>query len=108
MEAQIRTTSGRLSIKVEAPTVRDLYKQIAAVDEVFSAETNCGLCQSTDLRFVCRTVEGHDYYELRCRCGARFAFGQSKNGGGLFPKRKDDSGFLANGGWAKYTGEGKA
>ncbi len=103
MEAQIKTAGGRLLIKIEAANVKELFNAVATVDEVFNSETACGLCNSADIRFVVRTVEENDYYELRCKCGAKFAFGQSKKGGGLFPKRKDDSGYLPNGGWSKYS-----
>ncbi len=101
MEAQLKTASGRLAIKVEGGTVKELFKQIAAIDEIFNAEHQCGLCQSTDLRFVVRTVDENDYYELRCKCGGRFQFGQTKKGGSLFPKRRDEP----NGGWSKYVKE---
>ncbi len=103
MEAQLKTAGGRLLIKLDAPNTKELFKAIASVDEVFNSESACGICNSTDIRFVVRTVEENDYFELRCKCGARFQFGQSKKGGNLFPKRKDESGYLPHGGWAKYS-----
>jgi len=108
MEAQLKAAGGRLAIKVEATTAKELFKAVASVDELFNGETSCGLCQSTDLRFVVREVDGNDYFELRCKCGGKFQFGQKKKGGELFPKRRDDNGFLPNGGWAKYDGKEKS
>jgi hypothetical protein len=96
MEAQLKAGGGRLVIKVEAATAKDLFKQLAACDEIFNAESQCGLCESKDLRFVVRTVDSNDFFELRCAdCNARFAFGQHKTGGTLFPKRST--------GWTKYA-----
>jgi hypothetical protein len=47
----------------------------------------------------------NDYYELVCRdCNAQFGFGQKKNGFDLFPKRKNDQGYLPNRGWSKWSG----
>ena len=55
-----------------------------------------------------RTVEGNDYFELKCTdCGAVLSFGQHKKGGTLFPKRKDESGWLKNKGWHKWQPEDK-
>ena len=52
-----------------------------------------------------RSVEGNDYYELRCgNCGGILSFGQHKKGGTLFPKRKDDNNnYLPNKGWHKWV-----
>lgn len=103
MEAQYKTRDGRLLVKVDADSPEDLFKRVAAVQKVFEAESECGCCHSTDIRFRVRTIEENDFYELLCRnCGARFEFGQNKKGGGLFPKRRNDAGPLPNRGWAKY------
>ena len=58
------------------------------------------------VQFRVRNVEDNDYYELVCRgCGARFAFGQNKKGGGLFPKRRGEDGkSLPDRDWAKWEG----
>jgi hypothetical protein len=49
--------------------------------------------RSPEIRPNCRTVDGFDYYSLRClACGAELSFGQRKDGSGLFPKRKTDDG----------------
>jgi hypothetical protein len=105
MKAHYRTKSGSLTVELEAADVKGIVKQLAAVQEVFEAETSCGCCNGTNIRFRVRSVEDNDFYELVCQdpaCHAKFSFGQFKKGGGLFPKRKDTTGeYLTNRGWAK-------
>lgn len=98
----------KLEFELEGAGQKEIFKELATIQEIF-AEEKCGLCGSSNLRFVVRNVEGNDYYELRCNeCGAILAFGQHKKGGTLFPKRKDDEGnWLANKGWHKWTGSSK-
>ena len=103
MEAQYRTRDGRILIKVEAEHQKSLFKGLAAVQEVFEAEAECGCCQSKELKFRVRVVDENEFYELACSCGARFEFGQHKKGGSLFPKRRAEDGTaLPNRGWAKW------
>lgn len=94
----------KLEFELEASGQKEIFKELALIQEIFSEE-KCGLCVSTNLRFVVRNVESNDYYELRCNeCGAVLAFGQHKKGGTLFPKRKDDDGnYLPNRGWHKWV-----
>lgn len=114
MKAHLNLAGGKLTFELTAETPKDLFGQIGAVQEVFEAETECGCCAGTDLRFRMREVDTFKYYEMHCgnpACRARFAFGQSKDMKSLFPKRKDDDNeWLPNRGWAKYTpkGEGAA
>jgi hypothetical protein len=93
--------------EVTGETASALFREIASIQEVFDAEKTCGCCNGTDLRFIVRTVDENDYYEISCGnqdCRARFAFGQNKKGGGLFPKRKDkENKWLPNRGWGKYV-----
>ena len=103
MEAQYKTRDGRLLIKVEAEHQKGLFKELAATQEVFESESECGCCHSQELRFRVRVVDENEFYELACNCGARFEFGQHKKGGSLFPKRRgDDGAALPNRGWAKW------
>jgi len=85
-----------LVIEVEGETQKDLFHELASAHEVFG-EKQCGLCSSTNVRPVWRTVskttgkkvESFDYAEVRCDdCGAKLAFGMMMEGGRLFPKRK--------------------
>jgi hypothetical protein len=97
------TASDQLTFELEASGQKELFKELAIVQEVFG-ERSCGLCQSSDLKYICRTVEGNDYYEIKCnKCHGVLSFGQHKKGGTLFPKRKDDSNeWLPNRGWYKW------
>lgn len=105
MKAHYKTSNGRITFEVQGETVKDIFRQIAQAQEVFDAEADCGCCESKDIRLVARQVEDFTFYELSCaECHARFQFGQNKQGGGLFPKRKDeDNNYLPNRGWSVYT-----
>lgn len=96
----------KLSFELEADGQKEIFKELATIQEIF-AEESCGLCSGRNIKFVVRSVDGNEYYELRCgetKCGAVLAFGQHKKGGTLFPKRKDEeNNYLPNKGWHKYT-----
>lgn len=98
----------RLAFEIEASGQKEVFKELALIQEIFS-ENECGLCGRTNLKCVVRTVEGNDYYELRCSdCGGLLSFGQHKKGGTLFPKRKSDTGdYLPNHGWHKWSANSK-
>jgi hypothetical protein len=111
MKATFRTRSNRLSFEVNAETAVELFGQIADLQEVFDAESKCGICGSADLSYHHRVAQSFEFFELHCICGARFAFGQNKGAdkGNLFPKRRAKSASgryedLPNGGWSMYTG----
>ena len=109
MKARYNSTLG--DFEVEASEIKEMFRQLAVVQEVFGSETRCGVCNSEAIRCQHRKVDYFDFYELVCLrsgCRARFAFGQAKKGNGLFPKRKDDDGnWLKNGGWEKYEPQGQ-
>jgi hypothetical protein len=100
--------SDKLEFELEGSGQKEVFKELALIQEIFGEES-CGLCGSTNIKFIVRNVEGNDYYELRCMdCGALLAFGQHKKGGTLFPKRKDDDNkYLPNRGWHKWTKDEK-
>lgn len=105
MKLKYTTSNGKISVEFDGESQKDLFGQIASFQEVFE-EIKCGKCGSENLKFVVRTVEENDYYELRCLdCGARLHFGVHKKGGGLFPKRKDKDDWLPNRGWVKWNKE---
>ena len=107
MKINYTTKNQRLSVEVEAKTNKEAFKQLAEFQEIFE-ETNCGSCNSDDLRFIVRNVEGNDFYELKCNsCGSKLAYGQHRVGESLFPKRKlDDSSYdFQNKGWHKWDGK---
>ena len=100
--------NGRLQFEVEGSGQKELFKELATIQEIFGEE-KCSVCNKNNIRFVVRNVEDNDYYELRCSdCGAVLSFGQHKKGGTLFPKRKDESGnYLPNKGWHKWSKDSK-
>ena len=106
---KISYNAGKISVELEGDTQKDLFAQLSAFQEVFD-ESACGKCGSTNLRFVTREVDGNSYYEIRCLdCGARLEFGQSQQGGGLFPRRKSKEGeWLPDGGWVKWNSKTKS
>ena len=101
MELHYRTRNGRLTLKVESESQKDLFRAVAQAQEVFEAETTCGCCRSEEIRFQHRTVDAFEYFELVCgQCSARFEFGQHRAGGTIFPKRRAEDGeILPNRGW---------
>ncbi|PIN73261.1 hypothetical protein COV20_03455 [Candidatus Woesearchaeota archaeon CG10_big_fil_rev_8_21_14_0_10_45_16] len=107
MKLTYTTKNQRLQVEIDSDSVKETFKKLAEFQEVFD-ESCCQLCHNEDLQFVVRTVDGNDYYELKCRkCFAKLAFGQHKTGGSLFPKRKNDDGsFDKEGkGWHKWNGK---
>ncbi len=100
---KVRYTSGKLSVEVEGDQQKEVFRQLATFQEVFE-HSKCGKCSAEDVRFVVRTVGDNDFYEMHCpKCRARLSFGQHKGKDGtLFPKRKDDNGWLPNGGWVVF------
>lgn len=112
MKATYTSSNGRLQFAVEGATPKELFGELAGIQEVFDAENRCGCCQSDDIHYRVRTSvaksgknagKAFDYYELVCMgCSARFAFGQTQEGGSLFPKRREDGKPLPHGGWCRY------
>lgn len=113
MKAILHTPFADFEIEAGKPT--EMFKALAQAQEVFS-EKACALCSKSNLRFVVRTVAGNDFHELHCNdCGAKLAFGQSKQmPGQLFPIRKltkegkphrKTGEFGKHRGWTKYRGE---
>ena len=106
---KIKKTIGNLTVEFEGETQKDIFKQLSSLEEVFG-ESVCGKCESGNLRFVVRENDGNEFYELRClECGGKLAFGAHKQGGGLFPRRKDaDGGWLTDKGWQRWNPKTKS
>ena len=105
MKAHLRTRDNRIGFEVEGASQKELFKQLAQIQEVFDAESLCGCCKSINIRFQVRTFDSNEFFELVCdACGARFQFGQAKKTNTLFPKRKENGHLLPNRGWSKWTG----
>ncbi|MAF25512.1 hypothetical protein CL634_08075 [bacterium] len=108
MKISYTGNNGRVTVQLEGDTQAEVFAQLASFQEVFD-ETECGKCQSENLRFQVRNIDDNLYYELKCMdCGARLSFGALKKGGGLFPRRKDKEGnWLSDRGWVKWNPETK-
>ena len=106
MKINYTSRSGRVSVELDAETQRDAFQQLSDFQEIFD-EVACGKCASENLRFVVRTVDDNQFYEIRCMdCGSRLEFGSMKQGGRLFPRRKDKEGnWLPDRGWGKWNSE---
>ncbi len=108
MEANYKTADGRITFKVSGGNVKEIFFAIADLQQIFEAETHCRICNEPNPKFRVRPTDKGEYYEVTCAnaaCGARFDFGQLREGGGLFPKRKDGEGnLLPDGGWYIYQG----
>ena len=93
-------------ITAEGESHKDVFQQLASLQEVFDNRV-CGACGSEHVKFVVRTVDDNNFYEIQCteiKCRAKLAFGQHKKNNSLFPKRKDDEGnWLPSSGWTKYV-----
>ena len=104
MKAHFKTPTGRLVFELSADTVKEIFKQAAQVEDVF-CEPCCAVCDSA-YRFVVRTIDDNDFYELQClnpACRAKLEFGQNKKGGGLFPRRKEGT----KAGWFRFIPKGE-
>lgn len=99
---KLNYTKGQFSVEFDADTQKDMFSQIASFQEVFGEE-KCGKCGCTDLKYMMRTIDDNEFYELKCQsqtCGARLAYGANKKGGGLFPKKRDENKKpIPNDGW---------
>lgn len=104
MKATYKTRSGRLLFEVNGETPKALFRGIAEIQNIFESDDTCGACNSPNIQFRVRTVDGNDYYDLACLdCSAQLSYGQNKDGRGLFVKRKDKDGApLPNRGWTVW------
>lgn len=104
MKAHVKSQTGRIVVEVESDTVKGLFEQLAAVQEILDPDPACGACNSGAVKLRVRTIGKYKYYEMHCEsCTASLSYGQQKEGGALFPHRKDKRGNeLPNRGWIKY------
>ena len=106
MKISYTTKNGRIKAEFDGESPKELFTEINKFQEVFEEDT-CGKCGGQDVKYIVRTVDDNQYYELRCgsiKCAARLSFGVNKKGGGLFPKRKDGDGkWLPDNGWVKWN-----
>lgn len=103
-----------LSIEVDGDNNKDLFENLASLEEVFG-EQSCGKCKKGNFRHIVRVVDDNKFYEIVClSCGAKLSYGSHKKGGTLFPKRKDNeegsvtgegNKYLPDKGWLKWDGK---
>ncbi len=103
-----------LTVEVEARDQVDLFRQLAAMDEVFGnlqaqAVIDGEMVTGDDVSFVVRTdKDENEYFELRCNSGPlewyKRRFGQHKSGRTLFPRNNPAPGEVAGlRGWSKFV-----
>jgi hypothetical protein len=108
-QMKVRYRLANAEIEVDGKDTKDAFTQLSGAVEVFG-QSQCGACGGKDVVPVCREVQGNNFFELRClKCGATLAFGQRKQDGALYPRRKDKDGeYLDNFGWVKFQKRGDA
>lgn len=103
--------TAKMQVEFEVGDVKEAFKKLGSLQEVFSFSSKCGACGGTDIKYVVRTVEDNDYYEVRCTkqgCRGKLSFGQSKDQVSLYPKKKDKEGnWIENEGWEVWKPESK-
>lgn len=104
MKVKFGYSDSPVTIEVEGQDTKEVFMQLAAAQEIFD-QPECGACGEKNLRFIVRENGGYTYFEVGCvACNARLAFGQKREGGALFPKRKDKQGnYLPGNGWVKWS-----
>jgi Zn ribbon nucleic-acid-binding protein len=101
---KVRYTTAKCEVEVEGADTKDCFTQLAGAIEVF-ANAQCGSCDSQNTMPQCRENGGNHFYSMKCiDCGAELNYGQRRQDGGLFPKRKDKEGsYLPANGWTKWA-----
>lgn len=119
MKAKYKTADGRFEFELEGSTQKEVFKEVASLQEVFE-EPCCKLCKKTSTKLVVRKSKDKkgkplDYFERRCNaCGAVLTYGVNIEGGTLFPHRKvknekgEEVWDSTNQGWHKYVKQAKA
>jgi len=77
-----------ISIATPGNDPRDIFKAASFWTKEFPKQ--CGHCKSKNITAGHRLASGYDFYEAICTdCNYTFAFGQLKDGSGLFPKAQE-------------------
>lgn len=103
MRVHVRYPVGRIWLEVEAESVKEAIRDLSEFVEVFG-ESTCGACGSDQVQPRHRSAKGYDFYEIAClSCRATLSFGQTREGGRLFAKRRDQDGReIGQNGWYVY------
>jgi hypothetical protein len=109
-EANLRALGGRLVIKLQGSSEKELFRMIAQAMEVFAADEACGMCGSPLIHLRVRKSKSqkgpktYEYFEYLCTaCGAILEFGQSMDQVNIFPKRSKLPQARATRGWIKFN-----
>lgn len=101
--------SDRLSFEIEADDQKEIFRQLAIVDNVFG-ENVCPVTKdgknSNNIIFIVRQdKQNNEYFEKQCTDPpyARLKFGQHRGKDTLFPRRKKDDGSnIGTRGWEVF------
>jgi hypothetical protein len=86
MTAKLSLLHGRLVIGAAGADPKAVFRELGQLAEIFEPDPLCGECDSPEIRPGSQTVDGFDYYFLRCSsCGCELSLAQRRDGG-LFPK----------------------
>lgn len=101
---KVRYKTAKCEVEVEGGDTKECFKELAGAIEVF-ANAVCGSCDSERTVPCVRENAGNHFYEIRCLdCGSALSFGQRRQDGSLFPRRKDKEGsYLPGNGWTKWA-----
>ena len=104
MKVTHTSADGRLAVEVDGSDIKVIFDELAGAQEVFGVST-CGACDSKNVHFQVRQVQGNTYRAVRCAdCGCELNFGTRKADGQIYPRRKDkDGNWLENNGWTKWN-----
>lgn len=106
MKVRYTTPNQRLTFELEVQNGKAAFAAVAAIQELFE-EPKCGSCESKNIRCSVRHIDDYVYYSLVCSdCNAQLNYGQSKDGKGLFVKRRDSDGNeVGQNGWYHWKGK---
>lgn len=99
--------NAKTEIELECNSLAEVISKLGALGEVLIDE-KCAQCGS-DSRLEHRNHSGYDFYGLRCNnasCNAELSFGQAREGGRLFVKRRKDGHEIGKNGWHIYQADG--
>lgn len=90
----------KVVVEADGESVKQVFERLGDLAACLGADSKCGCCGSDALAPHVKRPQNYVYYSLLCQaCGAELAFGQTKEGERLFPKR--DKG---KNGWEVYSG----
>lgn len=109
MKLVFKSADGGLTVEADPKSFKDAFEACGQINELLIPGP-CGKCNSKSTYPQAKHTKDYVFYEHKCRdCGATFSFGQTKEGGRLFPKLTDKEGHaLPNKGWSVYQANGSS